>query len=421
MEIDKPERQGGERSLGSSPARGEVKCMRHPVVWLTICGLLLTFSGSGLAAKSGQKPICIGGSLSMQGKYAEPSRMIRLGYELWAEQVNARGGLLGRPVELKLFDDESSPDRVKAIYLDLLQKEQVDLLLSPYSTPLTMQAAKVADSFGFVLLACGASGNSLWKQGFTRVFGMYAPADRYFIGYADLLARQGVARTAIVFEDSLFCRDAAEGARSWSYRFGVEVGLFGTYPASSQELAVLLERIHAGGMQSLILCAYPSRCFEVLDLMNRTGSRPLGLAMTIAPVMPDFFERGGQAANGVFGPSQWEPSERIPFPGTKQFISDFKAFAGTEPSYHAGSAYAACELLESAVRHLGSLNQQAIRSYIASLDTVTVIGRFKVDHTGKQVGHNPVVIQWQEGKKEIVYPSRMQTAQPRFSGGEVMP
>jgi branched-chain amino acid transport system substrate-binding protein len=395
--------------------------MRSFVVCLTICGLLLTFSGPGGAVNGDREPIWIGGSVSMQGKYEEPSRMIRLGYELWAMQVNARGGLLGRPVKLKLFDDESSPDKVKAIYLDLLQQEHVDLLLSPYPTPLTMQAAQVADSFGFVLLACGASGNSLWDQGFTRVFGMYAPADRYFIGYADLLARAGIAKTAIVYEDSLFCRDAAKGARSWSYRFGVEVDLFEIYPESNQGLARLLERIRARGLQSLILCAYPPQCYEALHLMSRTGSRPRAVAMTIAPVMPDFFSRGGQAADGVFGPSQWEPSERIPFPGTEQFISDFKAFADMEPSYHAGSAYAACELLESAVRHLGTLNQQAIRSYISSLDTVTVIGRFKVDHTGKQVGHNPIVIQWQEGDKEIVYPSRMQTAQPRFGDPEEVP
>ncbi len=389
--------------------------MRHAIYCLTIICCAVTLSVPAHSAGNATEPIYIGCSLSMQGKYEEPSRMIRLGYELWVRQVNARGGLLGRPVKLKLLDDRSSPERVRAIYLDFMQRDRVDLLLAPYSTPLTLQAAKVADSFGFVLLACGASGNELWKQGFSRVFGMYTPADRYFIGFADLLARQGISETAILFEDSPFCKDAADGARSWSHRFGVKVGLFAAYSGKDRKLMETLERVQASGLQSLILCAYPPQCYEVLELMNETGLRPRALAMTIAPVMPEFFRRGGEAANEVFGPSQWEPSARTPFPGTEQFISDFKAFSGIEPSYHAGSAYAACELLESAVSHLGTLNQHAIRKYISSLDTVTVIGRFKVDPAGMQVGHNSILIQWQKGKKEIVYPSRMQTAEPWFA------
>ena len=117
-------------------------------------------------------------------------------------------------------------------------------------------------------------------------------------------------------------------------------------------------------------------------------------------------------ADKVFGPSQWEPRERIPFPGTQQFVTAFKRFTNRSPSYHAGSAYAACQLYEDAIRKTQSFDNQKIRDYIASLDTVTVIGRFKVDSNGKQIGHNPIIIQWQKGKKEIVWPSKMQTAPP---------
>lgn len=148
--------------------------------------------------------------------------------------------------------------------------------------------------------------------------------------------------------------------------------------------------------------------------MKKTQYRPKALALSIAPALPDFYTRAGTMAEGVFGPSQWEPDERIPFPGTKKFIRCFLAFTQKLPSYQAGSAYASGQILEEAIRSVHSLDQEKIRRFILGLDTVTVVGRFKVDHTGKQIGHNPMLIQWQNGEKEIVYPRKMQTAPPMF-------
>jgi branched-chain amino acid transport system substrate-binding protein len=136
--------------------------------------------------------------------------------------------------------------------------------------------------------------------------------------------------------------------------------------------------------------------------------------MTIAPTHPDFYRNAGPIAEGIFGPSQWVADERMPFPGTTQFIQDFETAYKRRPSYHAGSAYASCQILERAITVLQDIDQDRIRNYISSLDTVTVIGRFKVDYRGRQVGLNPILVQWQEGKKEIVYPTKMQTARPQF-------
>jgi len=152
----------------------------------------------------------------------------------------------------------------------------------------------------------------------------------------------------------------------------------------------------------------------VLDLMQQLDYHPRVLGMTIAPIHPDFAKNAGPMADRVFGPSQWEPNERIPFPGTKEFVNAFSRFSGKIPSYHAGSAYAACQLISDAVRYTGSLDNYKLRNYVAALDTVTVIGRFKVDPAGRQVGHNPIIIQWQHGKKEIVWPYKMQTAPALF-------
>jgi len=360
------------------------------------------------------EPIVIGGTVSLAGKYREPSLMIQKAFQLWEREVNAQGGMLGRPVKLVLYNDRSEPERVRHSYEKLITQDHVDLVLSPYGTPLTLVASEVSERHEKVMLACAASGEAVWERQYKYVFGMYALGTRYFIGLVDLMARNGVDSVAIVYEASPFHSDVAKGTRSWARRFGVNIGLSRSFDVGREDLPGLLDDVIKVNADNVILSAYPPDCYHFLKLLEEKGFRPKILGMTIAPVHPEFVKRAGAMAEGVFGPSQWEADERIPFPGTKRFIKEFTAYADKRPSYHAGSAYAACQILKKAIGQTGSLDQNKIRDYILALDTVTVIGRFKVDHTGRQIGHNPILIQWQDGNKEIVYPKKMQTAKPRF-------
>ena len=218
---------------------------------------------------------------------------------------------------------------------------------------------------------------------------------------------------ALLYENSPFNTDLAEGTLEQAKRMGIKVGFARAYGPGKKELAPLLKEVAARGPDGLFLSAYPPDCYELVRLMKASKTRPRVLSMIIAPAYPDFFDKVGPFANGVFAPSQWEPDERIPFPGAKGFIARYRMLARNAPSYHAASAYGSCLILERAVRATGSLDQKRLRDYIASLDTLTVLGRFKVDGTGKQIGHEPLTIQWQNGKKEIVHPPDMMTAPAR--------
>ncbi|MFZ2447216.1 MAG: amino acid ABC transporter substrate-binding protein [Syntrophobacteraceae bacterium] len=360
------------------------------------------------------QPIRFGATVSLEGKYAGPSGMLRDGFKLWEKQVNERGGLLGRPVELVLHDDKSNPELVRELYTKLIAEDKVDMVLSPYGTPLTLAAAEVTTRYGYTMLACGASGDEIWNGRFKNVFGMYSPGKRYFIGLVDIMASNGLNSVAILYENSPFSRDAAEGAKEWAERFGLKVSLYRSYASGKTELPGLLRQARGENPDGLILVSYPEDSYLLLDLMKTEKYRPRVLAFTIASSYPDFYEKAGGIAEGVFGSSQWEPDERIPFPGTKRFIADFFKFTNRLPSYHSGSAYAGCQLMERAVRHCDCFDQARIADFIRSLDTVTVVGRFKVGLDGKQTGHNSIIIQWQNGKKEIVFPANMQTAPPRI-------
>lgn len=357
-------------------------------------------------------PIRIGATVSLSGKYREPALMLRDGYRLWVRQVNATGGLLGRPVELVLRDDRSRPEAAARLYEELITGAGVDLVFSPYGTPLTLAASAVTERHGYLMLAAAASGEAIWQCGHRHVMGMYALASRYTIGICDLMARHGLQRLAVVYEDSPFNRDVADGAERWAARFGVEVVYKSSFSDGAAAIPARAAEIRRLAPDGVILAAYPEDGHRFLQALGRP--RPAMTALTIAPVHPDFADRLGELAEGVFGPSQWEPDERIPFPGTRQFVADFHRFAGRLPSYHAGAAFAAGQIVERAVRHTATLDQAVLRNHVAALDTVTVIGRFKVDPQGRQVGHNPILIQWQDGRKEIVYPAKMRTAPPRL-------
>lgn len=340
--------------------------------------------------------------------------MVEQGYRLWVQETNASGGLLGRPVELLLIDDKSSPELAAEGYRHLIEVESVDLLLSPYGTPNTIAAARVAEAHGMVMIASSSSSTAPWEQGFRRLFGMYATADRYFIGLLDLMAREGLATVSVAYENNPFNIDVADGIVTWAEAFGMRVLDRLSFDPETLEEAELLDRIHRGVPDALVISAYPDVGHAILREMVRRAYRPPVLAMPIAPVHPQFYKALGEFAEGIFAPSQWEPDERIPFPGSREFVSRFIEYAGLEPSYHAASAYGSCQILQMAVESVGRIGHEEIRRQIASLDTVTVIGRFKTDRAGRQIGHNAILVQWRDGKKEIVYPRAMSTAPARF-------
>lgn len=389
--------------------------MRACIALTTLSVILGILSGPHAVCVAVEAPIKIGATVSLEGPYKEPSLMIQKAYQLWAHEVNQQGGLLGRQVKLVLYDDKSQKARAKNLYHQLIEEDRVDLVLSPYGTPLTLTASEVSERHKLLMLACAASGEVIWERDFQYIFGVYALANRYFIGLLDMMARQGIDTVALVYnKSSPFNVDVAAGSKKWARRFKISVSHEKPYQDGEKELAAIVSELKAAEAGQIIVSAYPPDCYRILDLMRQLDYHPRVLGMTIAPIHPDFAKKAGPMANRVFGPSQWEPNERIPFPGTKEFVNAFSRFSGKIPSYHAGSAYAACQLMADAVRHTGSLDNRKLRNYIAALDTATVIGRFKVDPAGKQIGHNPIIIQWQQDKKEIVWPYKMQTAPALF-------
>lgn len=295
------------------------------------------------AFAAADNPVKIGLTISKSGVYREPSGMIHTAFKIWEQETNARGGLLNRPVRLIVYDDQSQTKLARRLYPQLIDKDRVDLVFSPYGTPLTLAASEVTEAHQYVMLACGASGEAIWSRGYKYIFGLYAPAKRYFIGFLDLIARHGLTSVAILSENTFFNLSCAEGVREWAPRFGLQVAMDRTY-RKGEELKEIIQEIGEQRPDSLIVCSYMDDGYLFLRESAAASHRPKALCMAITLTYPDFGRRAGNLAEGVFGPSQWEPVSRMPFPGSREFIAKFQAATGQLPQYHAESAYAAKSL-----------------------------------------------------------------------------
>lgn len=389
-------------------------------LFLCLTIALVLYNSSLFAAEhstefSDRRPIRIGASLSLTGIYNEPANMIKRGYELWVQETNRKGGLLGRPLELQIKDDRSTIEEAQRIYRYFIEEQQVDLLLAPYGTPITLAVSEITETAGYVLVSAGASGTQIWNREFKYIFGVYSTADRYFISFLDLIGRNGMDEVSIIHENNPFNIDAAMGAAEWAKKMGIRIKQRIEFSPGKNSPKEILQQAELSDNTALIFCTYPQEGYPFLRALQGQPQQPGAVGMTIAPVHPLFAKRLQGAAEGVFGPSQWEPEERIPYPGTREFISAFRRFAHVPPSYHAGSAFAAGQVLARSIEATASLDNTVLRDAIFTMDTVTIIGRFKVDNSGRQIGHNPILIQWQGGKKAIVYPSQLKTADPQFN------
>jgi len=389
--------------------------MSKPIHWLrlflTLAACLVATGTSFATEPGGKKPILVGAPLSLTGKYAEMGIMQEKGYRLWEAEVNGKGGLMGRPVKLLITDDESDSRKVAEVYTDMLQREAVDLAFTPYSSELTLVAADLFEKFRYPVLVAGAASEKVWETPRRYTLGLYSTSDRYFIGFLEMCAIKKLKTVSITGFPDPFSLYTAEGARKWAEKFGLKVAHFKILDKKDEkEFAAEANRIAAAAPDAIVVTGYLKETVGLRKALEETSAVNRPFAGSVGPAMQEFRSLLGPLAEGVFGASQWEPDERIPYPGSRSFLHLFQKTYGVEPSYHAANAYAAVKMLEEAVTGARSLNREKIREHIVTGEHRTVVGPFKLRKDGTQIGHRSIIIQWQKGKKEIVWPEDMRTA-----------
>lgn len=348
--------------------------------------------------------ITIGTSVSLTGKYAKSGKELLNGYTMWVEELNARGGLFGTSVKLIYEDDESDPAKSAAIYERMIKEENVDLLLGPYSSGITIAASRVAEAYNFPLLTTAAASNKIWSRGYRNVFGSISPAATWMHPVVDYAKTQGLSRIAVIYADTAFPRSIIKGAKTKAAELGMQVVFEAAYPKKNTNFAAIIEKMKGANPEVIIGGTYLPDSKAFLSQAKEQGLTPEIFAFTVGPPMPEFSKDLGRVADGVMGPSPWEPT--LDFPGVKGFVERYEKKHGYEPGPHAGIGFGGGHILEAAVKKARCVEKNKIRKALSKLDTWTTLGHYKVDQTGRNIAMSTYIIQWNNGQKQIVLPSR---------------
>ncbi|MBI3988168.1 MAG: amino acid ABC transporter substrate-binding protein [candidate division NC10 bacterium] len=381
------------------------------VPWRIVLGILLVI-GFGCKQKPEEAPkgpIRIGGSLALTGRFADDGKYVHQGYLLWAKHVNAKGGLLGRPIELLIYDDKSDPQTSVYRYQQLILQDKVDLVLGPVNSPIAIVASTVTEKLRYPMIPL-ASSEEIWNQGYRYVFGLATPATHFFDGAWAIAKQHGLRRIALINENTVFAHSVARGVIESAREMGFQLVFHEEYRKGKKDFQWLLREIKVLKPDVLLTGSYFEETKLITRQLKQVNFMPKLYAVGFGAHQDEFGADLGKDAEYVLGWSEWEPHPGLGFPGMQEFIEDFRKEFGRLPSGLAARGYAAGQVLEAAVTKVGSLDREKIRDTLANLDMVTVYGRYKVDQDGLAIGHDVFLIQWQHGKKEIVWPERYATA-----------
>ena len=300
-----------------------------------VSGLLAAFVPAPAAAQTGE-PIKIGYSMALSGGLAANGRSALLAQKIWEEDTNARGGLLGHPVKLIYYDDQTNPATVPGIYTKLLDVDKVDLIIGPYGTnvlspamPIAMQRKKV-----FIGLL-GAAVNSTFN--YPNYFSMIPlgpdPKTSFTKGFVDLAMRQNPKpqTVAIVAADAEFGLNACEGARSNVKAAGLTVVYDRRYPPATTDLAPVVRAIAETNPDLVIVCSYPPDSVGMVRAVNEVGFKPKMIGGAMVGLQSTAIKaRLGPLLNGWTNYDYWLPVPKMEFPGVKDLMTRYQARAAAE-------------------------------------------------------------------------------------------
>jgi branched-chain amino acid transport system substrate-binding protein len=386
-------------------------------------------------------PVKVGVSLSLTGGVASNGKQILMALELWRDDVNATGGLLGRPVEIVYYDDQSSPSNVPALYTKLITVDKVDLLLGPYATnmvapamPVVMQNNKTTISF----LAIGINRHFNYPKYFSMVpVGPKGPG-AFSDGFFELAAAQSPKpqTVAIVSADAEFAKTAADAARDNAKAAGFTVVYDRSYPPATTDFLPVVRAVQAASPDIVFVAAYPPDTVGIIRAANEINLVPkmfggAMIGMLVTPIKVQL----GPLANGLVIGESFVRAPPFEFPGVADLFKRYQAKAvgqGVDPLGHGfvPFGYAAGQVLAKAVEETKSTDHDKLAAYIRSNAFKTVVGDVAFGKDGEWAKSRQLFTQFQNvapndleqfragSKQVILWPAEYKTGNMIYPYGE---
>jgi branched-chain amino acid transport system substrate-binding protein len=384
------------------------KTGRGSIVGAILALTAATLAAAPAAAQSGE-PIRIGFSMALTGGLAPNGKSALLAQKIWEEDVNAKGGLLGRPVKLVYYDDKSSPAEVPAIYTKLLDVDKVELVIGPYATaqiapamPIVMQKKKMF--IGLLGLAVNTEFN--YPNYFAMIPSGPDAKPAFTKGFFDIAMAQGQKpqTVAIVAADQEFSRNAADGARENAKAANLRVVYDRTYPPSTADFAPIVRAIQASNPDIVVVCSYPPDSVGMVRSVNEIGFKPKAIGGAMVGLQATAIKTQlGPLLNGWTNYDFWLPVPKMEFAGVADLIKRYQAKAaaeGVDPLgyYMAPWGYAQLQVLQQAVEGTKSLDDGKLGDYIRANTFKTVVGDVKFGAKGEWEKSRVLQVQFQNVK-----------------------
>lgn len=363
--------------------------------------------------------IKLGAAVSETGKYAREGKDTRQGYNTWLDWVNNEyGGIkVGDDcydVEIVYYDDEGDPDTVTNLVEKLITEDEVDFLLGPYSSGLTMSASAISEKYDKIMIEGNGASEDIFARGFKNIFAVLTPAGNYTESALKALADLGAKSVVIAYEDTAFPSSVAAGAQKWAEEYGYEILGVETYPANVADVSAIITKFRDLEPDVFVGGGHFNDALLFVSASQELGFVPGAMVITVGPSNPEFVTEVGAAANYIIGPTQWEATmayEDEYFGSAADFAARYEGMWGEVPTYQAAESTATALALHLAIENAGALDTESVRNALNELDVTTFYGPINFDETGKNAGKPMGAIQIQDGAINVVAPTDSATAE----------
>ena len=398
--------------------------------------MLSAASALGQTAPSGP-PITIGFSMALTGSLAVNGKSGLLAMQIWAEDQNAKGGLLGRPVKLDFYDDQTNPSLVPGIYTKLLDVDKVDLVISGYGTNVAAPAMPVviAHNMNFIsLFALDINEEFHYNRYFSMLPVGPDPRPAISEGFFDIIKankeKLGLKTIALAVGDGEATRNTADGARVNLKKAGLEIVYDKTYPLTTTDFSPIVRAMQATNADVMYVSSYPADSVGIIRSVHELGlkTKIFGGNLT-GPQSTSLKTSLGPMLNGIITFDWWLPAPALQFPGVMEFLKKYQERAGKEGVdplgyYLAPWAYADLQVLGQAVEETKGLDQDKLAQYIHSHTFKTVVGDVSFGEKGEWSKSRIMTVQFQniagtdvdnfrDGKGEtVLWPEQYKNGDP---------
>ncbi len=339
-------------------------------------------------------PIKIGFGIAETGPLGPNGKSALLAMQIWVEETNAKGGLLGRQVQLVHYDDQSNPSTVPGIYTKLLDVDKVDIIVGGYGTnmlapamPIVMQRKKVF----LGLYGLGVNTDFKYDRYFAMIPSGPEPKTSFTKGFFDTAMAQNPKPTtvAIVAADAEFSKNASDGARENAKKAGLKIVYDKSYPPSTTDFAPIVRAIQATNADLVVICSYPLDSVGMVQAVNEAGLKPKMIGGAMVGLQSTVFKtKLGPALNGFMNYDFWLPAKSLMFKGTAEFMQKYQeraAKAGVDPLgyYMAPFSYSYLQVLGEAIADTKSLEDAKLTDAMRKTTFKTIVGDVKFGPNGE--------------------------------------